>query len=139
MLVCIKCAQTLPEEKFPFKNKQAGTHHHICKMCKSAYNKQHYENNKELYLGPHLKWNRLWSKYRLRQNDWWDMLHSQGNVCAVCKDRPPVEVDHDHTCCDSKSSCGKCVRGIVCKRCNLVLRYYDDEVFSSKIMQYRNR
>jgi hypothetical protein len=29
-----------------------------------------------------------------------------------------VAVDHDHTCCNGNFSCGKCIRGILCRKCN---------------------
>lgn len=42
------------------------------------------------------------------------------NGCECCgqKSDYTYHVDHDHACCSGKTSCGQCVRGAVCGRCN---------------------
>lgn len=49
------------------------------------------------------------------------------NGCQICKDVPErnLHVDHDHACCDKPSSCGKCVRGVLCNRCNNLVDKYE--------------
>jgi hypothetical protein len=51
--------------------------------------------------------------------------------CAIChrsENLFPVwwAVDHDHSCCSGNTSCGKCVRGIVCSFCNRGLGQFLD-------------
>jgi Recombination endonuclease VII len=50
------------------------------------------------------------------------LLDSQGGVCAVClglnSHGARLSIDHDHSCCPGVKSCGKCVRGLLCMRCN---------------------
>ena len=75
-------------------------------------------------------------------------LAAQGNKCDNCgvefadlgsvenmlTSRVPVPYnDHDHRCCNhragaSSPTCGKCNRGLVCLRCNVLLGYADDSI-----------
>jgi len=57
--------------------------------------------------------------------------------CQVCGKTTELHVDHDHACCDRKISgrkrtCGDCVRGILCKQCNLGLGWFGDDLEKMK-------
>lgn len=49
--------------------------------------------------------------------------------CAVCSD--PLHdgnraIDHDHSCCPGAKSCGECIRGVLCMKCNAGIGYFDN-------------
>jgi len=54
----------------------------------------------------------------------------QGGVCAICRVAKGVSknlaVDHDHACCIGPTSCGRCVRGLLCSTCNDILAHFRD-------------
>lgn len=65
----------------------------------------------------------------------------QGGVCALCRRATGatkrLAVDHDHSCCAGKTSCGKCVRGLLCGPCNSVLSHARDDVeFFRRAVEY---
>ena len=57
-----------------------------------------------------------------------ELLAFQGGKC-VCGggSGKRFAVDHDHKCCPGPKSCGACVRGLLCQRCNSTLASYRDD------------
>jgi hypothetical protein len=74
------------------------------------------------------RWNKTYRLARsgLTVERFEQLLEAQGLACAICheafEDDQPICIDHDHACCpDEKSSCGECVRGLLCLSCNTAL------------------
>ena len=71
------------------------------------------------------------SHYKLTLEEIAQLFINQNKRCAICKtDSPgnkPWAIDHDRDCCSGSISCGKCVRGILCSRCNLGLGHFKKE------------
>ncbi|WP_353963417.1 endonuclease domain-containing protein [Streptomyces sp. NBC_00140] len=60
-------------------------------------------------------------------------LAAQDGGCATCGmteagNGRMLAVDHDHTCCPSKKTCGECIRGLLCSECNLQLGRVADDI-----------
>lgn len=68
--------------------------------------------------------------YSITEEQYQALLAAQGGECAgKCGARGKVKrlaVDHDHACCPGPVSCGRCVRGLLCTRCNRFLGHVRD-------------
>jgi chromosome segregation ATPase len=97
--------------------------------------RQWQKNNKEQYDLSIKKWkennierkwqldkkSHLWTHYRITIEDYRNMLNDQDGLCLVCKKSRKLVVDHDHSCCPDKITCGMCIRGLICNQCNLIV------------------
>ena len=85
------------------------------------------------------------SRYGLTEEAIAVMLAAQGGRCAICGSTDPGRgswcVDHDHSCCPGRVTCGgKCIRGLLCQRCNVGLGYFsDDPAILESAICYLNR
>jgi hypothetical protein len=70
-------------------------------------------------------------RYSLPPEDFQRMFEEQEGKCPICErdfgDDLKVCIDHDHSCCAGYTSCGKCVRGLLCDECNRGLGAFRDE------------
>lgn len=87
---------------------------------------------------------RLKNSYGLSLAEFNALLAKQGGVCAICRNLAPRGrwcVDHDHTCCSAQqTTCGACVRGILCDPCNNGLgRFRDDPDLLEAAVSYLRR
>lgn len=77
------------------------------------------------------------ARYGLTFEQFDAMLAAQGGRCKICGSTKPGQVnagprgwhvDHDHACCNTrKRSCGRCIRGIICSRCNRAIGLLDED------------
>ena len=69
-------------------------------------------------------------RHRISADDYDTLLAAQYGRCAIClASEKLLVIDHDHSCCGSTTgysrTCGNCIRGLVCYRCNNMLGYLD--------------
>lgn len=124
-----------------------------CKSCRSAYRKANrhkkvaYDRayraaNPERARKQKNQYNEVWCrslKYGKPRGWYEEQLAAQGGVCAICGSPPKrnrLHIDHDHTCCAHQGSCGSCVRGIVCAKCNGLLSAIENPDFMAAANRY---
>lgn len=79
----------------------------------------------------------VYDRYNLPPEVYRALLAQQNGLCAICQRWRANSVDHDHKCCDGPFSCGKCVRGLLCRTCNTILgRWRDDAETFLRAAQY---
>lgn len=68
---------------------------------------------------------RVTKQYNLPPGGYAKLYEAQGGKCAICQratgKTKRLAVDHDHSCCPGKTSCGRCVRGLLCGPCNQMI------------------
>lgn len=67
----------------------------------------------------------LAATYSLSEQRYIEMMSTP---CAGCGTLSNLSIDHDHSCCPSRSSCGECVRGTLCISCNLAVGSVRDDI-----------
>lgn len=83
----------------------------------------------------------LLKQYGLTIDDRTRILTEQNNKCGICgileTNENFLHIDHDHRCCPSNTSCGKCIRGLLCSKCNRTLGMINDDVnIASSLSKY---
>lgn len=101
----------------------------------------------------------LKATHGLTLDQYQDLYERQRGMCAICgrqmvkgydassvafSKRGPKEggahIDHDHRCCAGSKSCGRCVRGLLCPKCNTgIACFLDDPKRMRSAIEYIER
>lgn len=91
---CVDCKEWLPEREFTRTGVDRRFSATRCRLCRAAYS-----HGTTVAL----------------------VLAAQGTdrpMCGACGAADDLKVDHDHACCPTQRSCGRCIRGYLCHPCN---------------------
>lgn len=91
-----------------------------CKPCKAEYTTEWRTKNIERVR----ELSRI-NHYHLTDEQFKTLLEAQTGQCAICRvlftSTNVPYVDHDHSCCSTQKTCGRCIRGLLCNTCNTTL------------------
>lgn len=125
--VCVDCGEYKPLSDFNFVPAVGCLYPKgYCKSCETERRKANYQKNKE---EPNYLAIIRARKYAVSIDQVADQFDAQEGKCLVCNvdlDETFV-IDHDHNCCPGAQSCGDCNRGLLHKRCNLLLGIVKDD------------
>lgn len=110
---CRSCKETLPAGRFNASSYLPDRLQAVCKACASAAHRL--------------------AKYDISPIQYAEMLARQGGQCMICRipecsSGRAFAVDHDHACCPGKKTCGRCVRALLCWRCNHTLGILREDI-----------
>jgi hypothetical protein len=113
---CSRCDTTKPAAEF------AGATSAYCKLCMASWARD--RRARGIKESPDYTRTINLARYSLTPESFDALLAAQGGLCKICGVSDPGpsgwQVDHDHSCCNTrKKSCGRCLRGILCTRCNI--------------------
>lgn len=120
---CARCREWHAEESYGPSAKNVDGLRSECAACRRA----HHSQNKEVHRA-----RRTLAAFNITWEQRAQMLAEQGGRCMACRRPDPGPkgwcIDHDHACCpEGGRSCGECIRGILCSRCNLTLGLVGDD------------
>lgn len=113
---CKSCGIFYPIEKFYYVEKD-NSRRKICNKCRTIIQVRKLD----------------YSQYQF--------LMSLQDDCWICLDRTEERfIDHDYNHCYTRSSCEKCVRGVLCRKCNSFLGHCREDMdILSQLYLYVNK
>ena len=162
---CGKCGESKKLDDFALNKRRPDGRAVWCRRCTAAYNREYNQRpdvkarSRERALARYnalspeerRAWNRsgkrkgyrLKALYGLTQEEYDRIFEAQRRCCAICLEPPPpsrlLSVDHDHSCCPGERSCGRCVRGLLCVRCNALLHALEAGEWRERAERYLDR
>ena len=147
MKKCTKCLVEKPLDHFSNRAASKDGKMTQCKDCSNKSKKKYYQDNREVIAERNAKYRagnrkeisekrkptspeqgrKYAMKYRfgITQEQYDRMFVEQNGICAICENVSDngqlLCIDHDHSCCPGRKTCGECIRGLLCTRCNMAI------------------
>lgn len=124
-MTCVVCGATKSVGEFRPSNGDKGGRSSRCRDCSRVYHLEYRTKNRDrLAIQADMK------RYNISEERVIELRAVER--CEICGERPEPEkklnIDHDHACCSGQFSCGKCVRGMLCQRCNKGIAFLRDSL-----------
>lgn len=127
---CARCLVLKPVSDFA-KGSNGRQYNSWCKDCQNSYTAEHRRNNPDYYRSVQLR-----NKFKMTIEDYERMERAQKKRCAICGKKEAARdawggikrlaVDHDRSCCPTDKTCGNCIRGLICQKCNILVGLADE-------------
>jgi hypothetical protein len=89
---CGRCGKAKPPTEFNWRYKARGRRDNLCRPCRSAYHREHYEANRQRYIDQAAA-----QKKRLRhERTAYLIAYFETHPCVDCGERDPVVLEFDH-------------------------------------------
>lgn len=131
MKKCSRCKIEKDISEFYRNKTEKDGYHHYCKICNLARVNQYYLENPEKAKYTRDK---LYRRHGINKEIFQELLSKQDSKCAICKNElnlsnfKQINIDHSHKCCNKTYSCGKCIRGLLCSKCNKAIGLFNDSI-----------
>lgn len=157
---CNTCKKIKPLSEF-YIAKEGVKQSYRCKECLRAQRRERWAENKNgcrdkqkdsyaadpVARAEQVRKSHLLRNFNMTVEQYDAMLESQGGLCKICRlpetklhpvSGEPIRlaVDHDHKCCPGVKSCGKCVRGLLCARCNQTVGHLEKAGIADAVAKY---
>jgi hypothetical protein len=88
----VRCGKAKPPTEFNWRYKARGRRDNLCRPCRSAYHREHYEANRQRYIDQAAA-----QKKRLRhERTAYLIAYFETHPCVDCGERDPVVLEFDH-------------------------------------------
>lgn len=137
---CVTCGR--PKSAGDKKHSECGACRALGRICTTCGINPTYQNRKECWeclTADGTRAAQIRDRIYSLPPGWFDQkMTEQGGKCRICGQPEksvnsktgkayPLAVDHDRSCCPGDRSCGKCLRGLVCRNHNVMLGMANDD------------